>query len=168
VIAYILRHGTAEDLRPGLDDARRALTTEGRARLQRAQKSWRRLVELPETILVSPLLRAQETAQYFAAAIGFTGEVTTVHDLLPGASPQAALERIRERQLSGDRAVALVGHEPHLGALLGLLLTGSERQPIPLKKGMLVGVELPSVASLVGQLLFALSQRLAGDVARGS
>jgi phosphohistidine phosphatase len=167
MIVYLLRHGTAEEPRPGLGDGQRALTAEGRAKLERAQKAWRRLVELPEAVLVSPLLRAQETAQAFAAAVAFTGEPTTVHDLLPGAAPSAALERIREFQLSGASAVALVGHEPHLGALLGLLLTGSERHAVPLKKGMLVGIELPSVASLIGQLLFALSQRLAADAARG-
>jgi phosphohistidine phosphatase SixA len=67
--------------------------------------------------------------------------------------------------LSQTKSVALVGHEPHLGYLLGALLTGHPRHPIPLKKGMLVGVETETSASLVAALRFALSSKLAGELA---
>jgi phosphohistidine phosphatase SixA len=59
----------------------------------------------------------------------------------------------------------VVGHEPNLGYLLGLLLTGHPRQPIPLKKGMLVGVETESGASLIAALRFSLTQKAAAQLA---
>ena len=45
--------------------------------------------------------------------------------------------------------------------LAGLLLTGSERCCVPFKKGMLVGIEIESSASLLGRLVVALSQKAA-------
>ena len=51
------------------------------------------------------------------------------------------------------------------GYLLGALLTGHPRHPIPLKKGMLVSVETETSASLVASLRFALSSKLAGELA---
>ena len=76
--------------------------------------------------------------------------------------PTLAANLLEAEALAGCPSIAVVGHEPHLGYLLGLLVTGHPRQPIPLKKGMLVGVETLSSASLVGNLRFALSQRAAG------
>ena len=58
----------------------------------------------------------------------------------------------------------MVGHEPHLGCLLGLLLTGSERTSLPFKKGMLVGVDLDSRSSLLGRLIVAMSTRIAASL----
>ena len=60
--------------------------------------------------------------------------------------------------LDGVEAIALVGHEPHLGDLLGLLLSGNERVSIPLSKGMLAAVELNDAKVMLGRLLFVLPQ----------
>lgn len=162
---YLLRHGNAEDARPGVSDAERALTDEGWERLQRSATAWRALVDPPGTVLVSPLRRAQETASVFTDAVKFRGEIRTEHSLVPNAPVALALNQIEIEALSGTQSVALVGHEPHLGYLLATLLTGHPRQSIPLKKGMLVGVETESSASLVASLRFALSSKAAAELA---
>jgi phosphohistidine phosphatase len=161
MLIYLLRHGTAEDPGPGVDDADRALTEEGWKRLRRAAPAWRSLVETPDVVFASPLRRARETATAFAEAVRFRGELRIERAMLPDASPGQVASLLEAESLSGTKVVALVGHEPHLGYLLGLLLTGHPRQSIPLKKGMLVAVETHSVASLAGELRFALTSRAA-------
>jgi phosphohistidine phosphatase len=158
---YLLRHGIAEDPGPGVDDTERALTEEGRKRLRRAAPAWRSLLNTPDVVFVSPLRRARETATAFAEAVRFGGELCIESALVPEAPPSLAASLLEAESLSGTKAVALIGHEPHLGYLLGQLLTGHPRQAIPLKKGMLVGVETESVASLVGSLRIVLGQRAA-------
>jgi phosphohistidine phosphatase len=161
---HLLRHGIAEDAAPSGADADRALTDEGRKRLRKAADAWRAVVEPLDLVLTSPLLRARQTCEIFCAAVGFTGEVRVCPELVPSAAPSLALQLFEGEALSGANAIAAVGHEPHLGYLLGLLLTGQGRLPVPFKKGMLVGVETASRASLVGQLRFALTQKLAGEL----
>ena len=161
---YLLRHGVAADAGPGVADHERALTEDGWSRLRRAAPAWRRLVEPPQVVLVSPLRRAQETAQVFVEAVKFRGELRTDEALAPTAAPSLALNLLEIEALSQTRSVALIGHEPHLGYLLGTLLTGHPRQPVPLKKGMLVAVETESAASLVAALRFALSGKSAAEL----
>jgi phosphohistidine phosphatase SixA len=71
---------------------------------------------------------------------------------------------LEAEQHAATPSVALVGHEPLLGHLLGLLLTGQTHLPVPFKKGMLVGVETPSSVSLIAALRFALSQKCAAEL----
>ncbi|HEX5050550.1 MAG TPA: phosphohistidine phosphatase SixA [Planctomycetota bacterium] len=161
---YLLRHGIANDAGPGVPDGDRALSEEGWKRLRRAAASWRELVQTPDAVLVSPLRRAQETARVLAEACHFGGDLRIESALVPEAPPQLALNLLQAEACAATKSIALVGHEPHLGYLLGLLLTGHPRQPIPLKKGMLVAVETDSVASLVAGLRFALTQKAAAQL----
>jgi phosphohistidine phosphatase len=161
---YLLRHGIAADAGPGVADHDRALTEDGWSRLRRAAPTWRRLIAPPQAVLVSPMRRAQETAQAFVEAVQFRGELRTDQALVPTAAPSLALNLLEIEALSQTASVALIGHEPHLGYLLGTLLTGHPRHPVPLKKGMLVAIETESAASLVGSLRFALSCKCAGEL----
>ena len=165
MLIYLLRHGIAEDAGPGGRDHDRKLTDEGWKRLQRAAPAWRKVCEPPQVVFVSPLRRAQETATVLVDTIGKGAELRTEPALAPEVGAQVAMALLEAEQHSGTRCVAMVGHEPHLGYLLGLLLTGHPRQPVPFKKGMLVGVETESSASLIAGLRFVLSQRAAGELA---
>jgi phosphohistidine phosphatase len=161
---YLLRHGVAEDAGPGVSDRDRALTGEGTKRLQRAVPAWRRLLKAPQIVFVSPLRRAQQTAEFLLAAGDRDAEVRTEPVLVPEADPMQALHLLQAEQWAGAKSVACVGHEPHLGYLLGLLLTGQPRTALPMKKGMLAAVETPSAASMIGELRFVLSTRAAADL----
>lgn len=162
---YLLRHGIAEEGRPGQPDRERAITDVGWQRLRAAAPTWRRLCDRPQVVLASPLRRAQETASVLCDALGHRGEIRTAPELVPEAEPSRALSLLEIEQLSGTACVAIVGHEPHLGYLLGTLLTGQPRLSVPFRKGMLVGVETESTASLVATLRFAIGQRNAGELA---
>lgn len=160
MLVYLLRHGDAADLSshgPHTDEAR-PLTAEGSAKLAKACSTYARIVITPGRVVSSPLLRAVQTAQIFADAVDFTGTLEQDPILVPGARATAALELLRMESAAGSQAIALVGHEPHMGSLLGLLLTGNERVAIPLRKGMLVGVELESAHTMLCTLRFAIPQ----------
>lgn len=161
---YLLRHGIAEDAGPGMADHDRALTDEGWKRLRKAAVAWRTLVPTPAVVMVSPLRRALQTAEVFAEAVSFTGELRVADALVPNGAPSVALSMLEAESLSQTPAVAVIGHEPHLGYLLGALLTGHPRQSVPLKKGMLVAIETESSASMLGTLRFALSQKVAAQI----
>lgn len=158
---YLLRHGIAEDPRPGRSDEERELTAEGHERLARCAPAWRRLVKAPAVVVTSPLARARQTTDAFVEAVDFTGEVRVDDAVTPMAETMRALTMLEGEQLGGTDSVAIVGHEPHLGYLLGALLTGNRHLSVPLKKGMLVAVETSSPASVVAGLRFSLTQKAA-------
>lgn len=161
MIVYLLRHGVAEDVGPGgaRSDAERRLTAEGKERLQRAAPAWRRAIEKLDVIYTSPLVRAKETATYLAQATRHAEPAQLREFLTPESDPQAAVHLILADARHGRDAIALVGHEPHLGELLGELL--GSHGAVPFKKGMLVGVELEGVAAPVSRLVLCLSTKLA-------
>lgn len=163
MIVYLLRHGIAEDFSPR-GDAGRSLTEEGVAKLLRASSGWKRIVGEVDLALVSPLLRAQQTAAIFCDAVAAAAPRVETAALVPEARPLVVLELLLAAMHEGKRGVACIGHEPHMGSLLGLLLTGSERAAIPFKKGMLAVVDVESSASMTGKLIGAMSQRVAAGL----
>jgi phosphohistidine phosphatase len=167
MMVYLLRHGDAEDLGPEgpRTDEERTLTAAGVDKLKSACALYKKAVKDPDRIVSSPLVRAVESAKILAEALHHGREVERSELLVPSARPVRALELLQGELASGTGAVALVGHEPHLGNLLGLLLTCSDRTSMPFKKGMLIGVELDSDLSMPGRLLFCMTQKLAGKLA---
>lgn len=132
----VIRHAVAEDREEfaltGKPDSLRPLTDEGRRRMRRAARGLSRLVPRLDLLATSPLTRAAQTAEILAAAYDGV-ESETVTDLAPEAVPDSLVPWLR-RQGAGA-TVAVVGHEPHLGFLLGWLLTGRHQSFVELKKG---------------------------------
>lgn len=158
MIIYLVRHGIASDYAP-CDDLR-PLTEEGIDKFRRAAGAYRKVMKQPDALISSPLLRARQTAELLADSLDVDHESIQIDPRLHhSADPTAILERLHADALEGTAAVALVGHEPHLGSLLGLLLTGSPRASMPLRKGMLVAVELLAPHTMLGRMAFALSQK---------
>lgn len=107
------RHADAEDSSP---DMARALTEKGQK--QAAQMALWLRAHLPKgtRILVSPATRAQQTA------LALTEEFQTVRELAPGASYASVLAAAGWPDAKGT--VLVVGHQPTLGHVAALLLTG--------------------------------------------
>ncbi len=134
---YLLRHGIAEDARPGSPDSDRALTREGREKLGRVLKRAREAGVAPSLILSSPYRRAMETGQIAAEVLEYRGEIVRTSSLVPNASPAAAWEELRSR--GGDEAILLASHEPLMSSLLAHLL-GAPSLQTDFKKGALARV----------------------------
>lgn len=152
----LIRHGIAEDIAPaGAPDADRALTEDGARRLRKGANRLRTQVEQLDRVLCSPYRRARESAAIVCAAWGM-GAPDIVGGCTPHDAPEDALAVLAA--LPGDARVALVGHEPHLGRLAGLLLTGTAHPLLRLRKGgaALLAFAGP-VAAGTGQLHWLLT-----------
>jgi phosphohistidine phosphatase len=148
----LVRHAiAAERGRAYPDDRERPLTGEGRKRMAEAAQGLKRL--FPATaILTSPLLRARQTADVLATAYGF--KPTIVEALGEGdhAGAFKACKKLTEPAI-------LVGHEPWMGELLSLLLTGSaEAMSAVFKKGAAACVSTSSPPAPGGAVLEWLAQ----------
>jgi len=124
----LLRHAAAEDARPGLSDADRALTPRGRERMTAAVPGLLARGLQPARLLSSPLLRACQTAELVAEASGMPVEVVEALAALPS---EELLSKLR-----GEDALA-VGHEPWISQLCAWLATGriGAAGAFPFKKG---------------------------------
>ena len=135
---YLLRHGIAEDGRPGMPDAERALTSEGREKLRRVLKRARSADVSLSVVLSSPYLRATQTAEIAAEVLGFKGKVVRTRALKPEATPAEVWEEIRSRH--DEEAILLASHEPLISTAVAFLL-GSPGLEVDMKKGALVRID---------------------------
>ena len=138
----VIRHGVAGDRDEfaftGRPDAERPLTKEGRVKMKRAAAGIRLIVDELTLIATSPLVRAVQTAELVAAAFGGM-EPVVVDELSEERSPDDLLPWLRS--LEPDTSVAVVGHNPHLGFLVGWLLTGRHENFMEIKKGAALMLE---------------------------
>lgn len=115
------RHAEAEDGGGKMPDAKRRLTDRGEKQAGKMAAWLRNRLPTRTTVLVSPTERTQQTAH----ALGLPFEIepkigvgADAADLLAAANWPAGLGR--------GRAVVLVGHQPTIGRLAALLLSGVE------------------------------------------
>ena len=139
----VLRHGRAGTWDPDRypDDRDRPLTDNGRARLARQVHGMAAIGVRPDAVVSSPLARALQTAQIVVEGLDLRLAVGTMDELLPGADPRSTLRRIAADHPRGA-CVMIVGHEPHLSALISLAVTGSPSPIVPMRKGALCKLSL--------------------------
>ena len=128
---WLLRHAAAEDQAESGRDADRTLTEDGHKRARDVARGLAALEPGIELILTSPYARAKQTAEPAARALHLAGKVRETAALEPSADPQEVLEEVRAEKVE---SILLVGHEPHLGGLLGRLVAGHAGLEIPMKK----------------------------------
>ncbi|PTS86906.1 phosphohistidine phosphatase SixA [Pseudomonas sp. HMWF032] len=131
---WLLRHGEAEP--QARSDAERNLTAYGRQQVREAANYM--LGQPLQAVLVSPYVRAQQTADLFCEALGFSGLRATVPWLTPESDLRQAL-----RELGGVvlDELLLVTHQPLVGSLAGLLIHGHRQQPLPMNTASLALLE---------------------------
>ncbi|MFN7959248.1 MAG: histidine phosphatase family protein [Holophagaceae bacterium] len=115
----LIRHGIAEDLRPGQRDADRALTAEGWTKTRSAMRGLVARGQVPTRGFHSPYRRAAETMACLQEAGGaFPVEPCT--ELVPGGRPAQVDLWLRGLAAeAGPRATyAVVSHQPLLGELI--------------------------------------------------
>lgn len=115
----LIRHGLAEDPRPGQRDSDRALTPEGWERTRAAMRGLVARGHVPTRGVTSPYRRAVETMACLQGAAGCPFPVEAWEGLAPHGEPGAADLWLRSL-LAGceGETVALVSHQPFLGNLV--------------------------------------------------
>jgi len=157
MLLYLVRHGKAA---AGPSDAERPLTADGADEMRRVARRLAKLGVAFDATLASPLVRARQTAEVLAEA-GLAGVVEECAALAPGGSLTDALDRIAHHRARGAERVALVGHEPTLSEWAAQL-AGGPACAVELKKGGIVGLELPDRPPFEGRatLFWLTSPRL--------
>jgi phosphohistidine phosphatase len=112
------RHAEAEDGGPGLPDTKRRLTARGEKQAHDLAKWLQPRLPKKVKILVSPAVRTQQTAHALALPFEVEPKIGI------GANAADLIAATNWPEHSG--AVLLVGHQPSLGQLAAMLLSGSE------------------------------------------
>ena len=148
---FILRHAEAVDDAPS--DAVRRLTPRGVEQARTVGRFCARVGIVPELILHSPFVRAEQTARAFAEAC--PPDAPPMQPAPFAASGMRAETGLRElRAYERFGSVMLVGHQPDLGLLVSSLLGLQDAGNLPIGKASLIGLEIRWLAPGGGSLGF--------------
>jgi phosphohistidine phosphatase len=157
---YVVRHGIAIDREDPKcpPDPERYLTEEGIEKTKRVAAAVAALDAAPDLFLSSPYVRAMQTAEIFATALGYAKQRIRRADLLlPGGDPTLFF-----RELAKDKQTSTLfvfGHAPHLDELIATAL-GSKHHLTSLKKAGVALLELKRVSPPNGQLLWLATPKI--------
>jgi phosphohistidine phosphatase len=140
---YLLRHGVAAERDPLKfpNDDERPLTDAGIEKMREAAAGVAQLIDAPDVMLTSPLVRTRQTADIIAKAFGGSKRLETSHALRPGATPAAVRELLKAKAAGGAKSVMVVGHEPDMGEIASALI-GARGSVVEFKKGSLCAIQL--------------------------
>ena len=124
MILNIVRHGLAVDRTDPKSppEAERPLTAKGVQKTRAAALGLKELKAKPDALITSPFVRAAQTAEIFAEALGFPAAKIRVSDALkPAANPADIIKEVSHLKA---KEVMCVGHAPHLDQLIAQLAGG--------------------------------------------
>jgi phosphohistidine phosphatase len=158
---YVLRHGIADDAKPGESDSARALTSEGRKKLTTVLERAEKAGACPSIILTSPYVRARQTAKIAAQVFNRADHVVETSALIPSGSPDLIWDEISEYR--SESQIMVVGHEPLLSELVSFLLSAPTLR-VDMRKAALVAISMESLRGAPrGVLQWMLTSKLASS-----
>ena len=154
---YFIRHGIAAERGTYTDDEKRPLTEKG---IDKTTKVAKRLLTIGvsfDLILTSPLTRASQTTEILKEA-SLSREIKTFAPLKPNGNIEEWLQWLRSLEKEKYNSLALVGHQPDLGNWVEMLIWGTVKNQIIIKKAGIVGLHLPAIGTPIARSnLFLLS-----------
>lgn len=152
MLLYFMRHAEAEDIGPE-GDASRPLTEKGVQRTEEAAVALQAMDLALDIILTSPALRAMQTAEIVARVL----EVPLKHERLLGG--RLGLDELETAWAENEmpQNALLVGHEPDLSAVIGLLIGGAT---VEMKKGAVACVMCQGIVKGGGMLQWLMNAKL--------
>ena len=158
---YLVRHGLAQQLgqKNEFADEKRTLTSQGRERMREIARGLKKIGIFPDLLMTSPLVRAVETAEIVAEALGLDQrQIHSTNSLAPGGSFQELFGEIKHQKRT--ESVVLVGHEPDLSSLLSQIVSGDGSLSVPLKKGGVCCINVAeTVPAFRGSLIWLLTPK---------
>jgi phosphohistidine phosphatase len=151
-----IRHAIAIPAPPGMRDADRPLSPEGKKRFDQTARMLARVARPPTAVLTSPHLRAKQTADIVAHAWGDLRPVV-VSALADGDWP-GICRALNNYQ--GDDTIALVGHESWLSTLTARILGSHNHRAFDYRKGGAALIEVRYLAACKGTLLWFIPPRI--------
>ena len=130
---YLMRHAIAAEADGNTEDSQRPLTEKGRGKLGKIVYNMEKLGLEFDVILSSPYLRTRQTAEVVADGLNVRPEnMLETENLTPFAFADKLVEEIKARDPVEN--LLLVGHEPFLSQLIGMLVAGDASLSIDMKK----------------------------------
>lgn len=127
---YIIRHGVAAEIDSEVaEEGYRYLTIHGRNHCKIVAQKLKDLKVKFDSVISSPLVRAVQTAEVFAAVLKYDGEIKTAIELIGGISFNRFLQLIRRN--SHHKCIALFGHAPDVNTF-SLSLIGENTKDLQL------------------------------------
>jgi len=157
---YIVRHGIAIDRDDPKcpPDPERYLTEEGIKKTKEVAKGVAALGLEADLFLSSPYVRAIQTAEIFASALGYSKQkIRKTNLLLPGAEPSALLREFAKEKQSGS--VYLFGHAPQIDALVAAAF-GCKRNLTSLKKAGVATISLKRLSPPSAELVWLATPKM--------
>jgi phosphohistidine phosphatase len=139
---YLLRHAIAEG-HGEVSDFERALTEEGKEKMQQVGLGMKRLGLIFDEIISSPYIRAWQTAKIAADQLSHRSPIVTCDGLGCGFSMTGLFKFLE--QYADRRRLLLVGHEPDMSMLTSFMISGDRDAGIRFKKASLACIEMPSL-----------------------
>lgn len=161
MLLLLVRHALAADREHTRypDDTLRPLVPRGRRVQERVSRRLRKRGLIPAAIFASPWKRAWQTAGILAREAGLPKAERIACPAL-AAEPDLEALGAAVGPRAADEIVALVGHEPWLGELASLLLTGSRtRLAVRFAKSGVLAIRTPAIAPAGGVLEFFVVPR---------
>jgi phosphohistidine phosphatase len=157
---YIVRHGIAIDREDPKcpPDPERYLTEEGIEKTKRIAKAVVAIGVTADVLISSPYVRAQQTAEIFASALGYAKQKIRHSDLLlPGADPALFFRELAKDKQSSS--IFVFGHAPHLDELIAAAF-GSKHNITTLKKSGVAALTLKRISPPSAQLLWLATPKI--------
>ena len=123
----IMRHAKSSFKESGTKDSKRGLSKRGEKTAAQVGDLLKERELIPQIMLCSSALRATQTAEIVAKAIGFTGEIR-IHEDLYMAEADDILKLLRKLPDEMERAM-VIGHNPGLESLIPMLTERIESLP---------------------------------------
>jgi phosphohistidine phosphatase len=143
IALHLLRHAHAGDSHWTGDDAARPLSDKGRHQAERLARLLATLDEAPDLFITSPRVRAAQTADIVAKALGTP---VILDERVAGPLDTDTVDAILLAAGPAQRP-CLVGHDPDFSELLGELLGVPA---IPMRKGAIARIDLPGRSVAAG------------------
>jgi phosphohistidine phosphatase len=150
---FLLRHGDA-----GFEadsDALRTLSSRGKADVWNVARQLASRQDELQTMLVSPYLRARQTAEQFANVVSINS-IKESDKLTPEADSGQALALLEQ---NASDSLLVVSHNPLVSRLISLLVEGSPQPDHYLDTSQLACVETEVIAPGCGRMLYELLPR---------
>ncbi len=158
VTLYLVRHAVAAEAgREYPDDSLRPLTPDGMAKFGKEAGALASMEVTIDRIYSSPLVRARQTAEILADSLSNHPPVQIIDALAPDGTVNEVMNAIA--RAGRDTRIALVGHEPGMGAMAARLIGGSAA--IPFKKGAVCRIDVDGLPpGSPGELRWFLTPKL--------
>ena len=142
---YLMRHAIAAEPDENTEDSLRPLTEKGRKKLGKIAHNLEKLELEFDNIITSPYLRARQTADIVAHVLNIKQKhVFESENLTPLGFADKLIEEINAREAVEN--LLIVGHEPFLSQLIGILMAGDASLGIDMKKAGLCKLSVEQLA----------------------